>query len=92
MLFGVKVTDTQGTFFINTKLAQNLLPKLTATGFFFQTQIVVYAVRFGYSYVEIPVVYYSGKRLSKVKISDAFGMLSQLFVEYARNSRIKNET
>jgi glycosyltransferase involved in cell wall biosynthesis len=83
LLFGIKVTDTQGTFMIDRTIAQQLLPKLTSDDFFFQTQLVTRAILLGARYVEIPVVYYSGKRLSKVKMSDAFNMLAQLFIQSA---------
>lgn len=57
LILGIRVRDSQGTFFIRADVAKCLVSKIRSRDFFYTTELVYYAERAGYSIRELPVHY-----------------------------------
>lgn len=64
---GLRVGDSQGTILVDRTLARRVLPHLLAADFFFSTELVAFASRFGATPVELPVDYSNPRRGSSVR-------------------------
>ncbi len=58
--------DTQGTIFIKTNIAKNVLKYCTCNGFFFTTELVTFSILRGSSFSEVPIVYFANEGISSV--------------------------
>lgn len=54
---GLRIADSQGTVLIDTALAQQLAPHLECHDFLISTEIACWAIKYGVTPVELPVVY-----------------------------------
>jgi len=56
IMFGIKISDTQGTLCFNKAKAKKFLGKIVADDAFFQTEILIYARMHNLRLLEIPVI------------------------------------
>lgn len=55
LVVGMRVGDSQGTFFLRLDLVDTLLPKIKARGFFYTTELCHFVERAGERIIELPV-------------------------------------
>ena len=78
-LLGSRVGDSQGSILIRADLARELVPQVTARGFFYSTELVYFAERAGEHVRELPVTLEKSERKSTVKpLKDGLTMMGQL--------------
>ncbi len=78
-LLGMKTRDSQGTLFINSTVALNLLSRVASRDFFFSTEFVFHAEKLSIGVVEIPVKLEAEIRKSTVRIfHDSVSMAWQM--------------
>ena len=82
---GLAVGDSQGTILVERTLAQRIRPHLASTGFFFSTELIALATRFGVEPVELPVDYSHPRPGSTVRpLYDGLRMARAVFELRAR--------
>jgi dolichyl-phosphate beta-glucosyltransferase len=80
IVVGMRVGDSQGSVFIRLDLAAELMPKITARGFFYSTELCHYAERAGETILEVPVTLEISGRASTVRpVKDGLQMARQLW-------------
>lgn len=80
ILLGIRVGDTQGTFFIKKEFALKIEPLIQSRGFFFTTELTYHALKAGAQIKEVPIVLKRDERKSSVKIfRDSWRMLREIF-------------
>lgn len=77
---GLKVGDSQGTILIDLALARRVRPHLASADFFFSTELIALATRFGVEPVELPVDYSRPRPGSTVRpVHDGLRMARAVF-------------
>ncbi|MBU0650183.1 glycosyltransferase family 2 protein [Patescibacteria group bacterium] len=89
LFFGIRVSDTQGTFLINKARLMGFLDKLDAEDAWFQAQLVIYAYQNGLKVNEIPVQYHANSRKSAFKTKDGLQFLRQIMIEYCKSNCLR---
>lgn len=80
VFIGLDVGDSQGSLFLEGRLARSVCPHLSASDFFLSTEIVAVASRLGAVPLEVPVDYENPRSISTVRpLHDGTAMLLALF-------------
>lgn len=85
LLFGIAVSDTQGTFMGRRAKLTGILRNCTSRGAFFQTQLAIHAQRDRLRISEVPVNFRSGGRKSNFSLfRDGLMLLGEMLRERAK--------
>lgn len=90
LMFGLKVTDTQGSIMFKKSTVDKYLFYLTSSDAWLETQIIIYGNLFKAGIEEIPIAY-SPTRPSKMRMTDAFYFLNNLAKEYPKYKKYAKE-
>jgi dolichyl-phosphate beta-glucosyltransferase len=75
-ILGLHVRDSQGTIFIHSRLSRQLLPHLACGDFLISTEVVCWALRYGATPVELPVIYPRSRGSTVSPLRDSARMLT----------------
>ena len=78
-VLGLRVGDSQGTVFLESRLARRILPHLACGDFLISTEVVCWAIQFGAHAVELPVVYPRSGGTTVSPLRDSARMAAGLF-------------
>jgi len=82
LVFNLRVADTQGSLLWRSEKLKQVLPALTATSAFLETQIIIYFRALGYTIKEIPVEFNNELRPSKIPIlKESARIIREIIVE-----------
>jgi len=87
VLFGIRVSDTQGSQLFRTAPVRSRLDRMDSPGAFFQVQLVLAVQRGGLGIVEIPVRL-AERRPSRMKITDGWNAVRDLVGEKLRRDGV----
>ena len=79
LLFDKSIKDPQCGFkSISKKARDGILPKIKSNGYFFDSELIIRALKEGYSVKEIPVRWKESKKSSLHLIKDSFNILEDM--------------